>query len=139
MARATLKHRTTVLAFAVASATLVAAPPCPAQMRVEVTPFVGAYLPGAGLSSDTVREGGIDTYYLSGATVRQTSALIGGAHLTAWLGKQIAVEIAGGFSPSGTVTRHYTCGGQVTEPFPSGCIVSDPQAAYVVMGSARLL
>ena len=139
MVRATLRHRNTVLAFAAVAASLAAAPPCAAQMRVEVTPFVGAYLPRAGLASDTVRESGIDTYDLNGATVRQTSALIGGAQVGAWLGKQVAAEIAGGFSPSGTVTRHYACGGLVTEPFPSGCIVSAPQAAYVVMGGARLL
>jgi len=73
-----LNHCTRGLACGVVAATLAAVLPCHAQVRVEATPFMGAYLPGAALVIDTVGESGIDTRYVSGATVRQTSALMVG-------------------------------------------------------------
>ena len=99
---------------------------------------MGAYLPGAALVIDTVGESGIDTRYVSGATVRQTSALIGGALLSAWWGRQVAVEVAGGYSPSGTVTRTYACN-IVLGRIPSDCYSVTRRSAHVVTGSARLL
>jgi hypothetical protein len=117
---------------------LVAALPCLAQVRVEATPFVGTYVPGLALVLDSVSECGIDTCYVSGATVRQTTALIGGALLSAWLGKWVAVEIGGGYSPGRTVTGNYDCSCGI-----GGCFGSCPSethaSAHVVTGSARLL
>jgi len=51
MVRATLKHRAAGLVLALAAATLAPALPCPAQVRLEVTPFVGTYLPVGRWSS----------------------------------------------------------------------------------------
>jgi hypothetical protein len=107
---------------------------------LEVTPFVGTYLPGGALVIDTVFElTGTDTYYISGAAVRHQRALGAGAQLSAWFGSHVALEIAGAYAPSGTVTRTYACDCQATGGCPSNCVTSDPEAAYVVTGSARLL
>jgi hypothetical protein len=135
-----LNHHVSGIALAGVAAALAAALPCPAQVRVEATPFVGAYLPGAALVIDTVMASYIDTYSVSGATVRQTSALIGGAQLTAWLGKQVAVEIAGGYSQSATVTRTYLgCECPAIGGCPSSCVSVNHRSARVVTGSTRLL
>ena len=121
--------------------TFAAVHPCAAQVRVEVTPFVGVYFPGAHLV-DMERAGdfGDDTYTLSGANVRQARALNGGGQLTAWLGNQVAIEVTGAYSPGETVTSTYACNCVVPGGcYPKPCVIDTDKSAHVVTGSARLL
>jgi hypothetical protein len=84
---------------------LTLARPCSAQVRVEVTPLVRAYVPGKDFASvvGTTSDCNPGWCFL-GASLHQNSAPIVGAQITTWLGKQFAVEAAGGYSPSSLVT-----------------------------------
>ncbi len=76
--------------------TTAAVAPCSGQARIEVTPFVGAYLPGNDFGSKIVTDGGVDERYTSGTSWGQEDAPIAGAQFAIWPGNRIAVELGPG-------------------------------------------
>ena len=116
--------------------TLAAAYPCSAQLRVEFTPFAGAYLartnfatlPPAECLSDFPIDG------CGGGVVRQKNAAIVGGQITGWLGKRLALDISAGYSWSGMVSQPY----QGYAPFANPGVASDT-SGHLFTGSARLL
>jgi hypothetical protein len=137
-----LPHRSAAIcSFAVVSAaTLAVVPPCSAQHAIEITPFVGAYLPGAARATASYGCFSIDTACLDSTAVGQHNAVMGGVRLTAWLSRRFATEVGVAYSPSGTVNRTTDCGCIAG----GGCFCSPPvtvadMSSRVVTGSARVL
>lgn len=91
-------------------AMLGVAPLCSAQRAIEITPFVGAYVPGAA-SRATASYGcqGVDTYCIEGTAVGQDNAVIGGIRLTASFSRRFATEVGLAYAPSGTASQMYDC------------------------------
>jgi hypothetical protein len=123
-----LNHRANTVASLVV-ATFVTTAPCSAQVKVEFTPFAGAYVPTAALfPPGTVPHG-------ASARLRQETGLALGGQVTAWLTDRFAVEGSFGHSGSGV---------ELTEPFnpyvdPCCADVTSRTAGHVSMVSARLL
>jgi len=132
--------------------TLAATQPCAAQVRVEVTPFVGAYLPNATVLTVPPSPGGclagstlpqhaatarvtgslLGGLQCGGAHVHQRSAPIVGGQITGWLGSRLAVDLSLGYSWSGVVSE--PC---CSTFLPLG--VGGDTSAHVVIGSAQFL
>jgi hypothetical protein len=139
LAPAGLSHRARAVACGVVVAIFAAAAPCSAQVRVEFTPFGGAYVP----RTDVVSVGGqtcpnsfIGGWWCGGATVRQRNAPILGGQITSWFGNRFGIDFSLGYAFSG----------MVSQPLPGPALLSGGMAAvggdtsaHVVMGSARLL
>jgi hypothetical protein len=129
--------------FAAASAaTLAVVPPCSAQHAIEITPFVGAYLPGAARATASYGCFSVDTSCLDSTTVGQHNAAMGGVQLTAWFGRRFAAEMGVAYSPSRTVSRTSECGcTAIGGGGCSGCstLTASDASSRVVTGSARVL
>jgi hypothetical protein len=143
--RATIRLLSLLLATLLAAATF-AVSPCAAQVRVEITPFAEAFMPNGdlgdygGTSEFTTPDGEISESY--SATPRGTS--VWGAQLTAWFGKQVAVELGAGYSPSASIAQQRTStwldgGPFATCDFPQTCTSTAEASTQLTVGSARLL
>jgi hypothetical protein len=123
------------------AATLAVVRPCSAQHGIEITPFVGAYLPGADSRVTASTDMGVDVNTIYGTEVGQDNAVVGGVRLTAWFSRRFATEVSVAYSPSGTASRAYDCwhsfnfGGS---DYCSSATVTD-KSSRVVTGSARVL
>jgi hypothetical protein len=113
--------------------TLVVTAPCSAQVRVEFTPLVGAYVPTTSLLS----EGTVPTSAYGAATttsVAQKSGLALGAQVTTWLGSRAAIDVSYVYSGSGAQQSAYFC-----SDFDIGCESSPGQTwGTTWMATARL-
>src|ERR1700694_2911867 len=127
MVMATLKAR----AIAVAAATLATALPCSAQIRVEFTPFAGAYVP---TSATIWPRSDFGCYHIEligvpdfcqGAMRQETSPAVGG-RITAWLNNRTGIDLSLGYSRSRATG------------LPPSASLRDTSASIVV-GSARVL
>jgi hypothetical protein len=87
-----LNHGPLAVACGFVAVTLATAPPCSAQDRVEVTPFVGLYLASA------VQQGTSPCLWIcltsSTAAIYQEDAPAVGARVTAWTSKRLALDVA---------------------------------------------
>lgn len=109
--------------------------PCAAQVRVEISPFVGGYVPGGDFAN--IWGSGLDGY--SSESVRQDIAPALGVSLVACAGQKLALAVGVGYSASGTVTRGTTCSAiPVPGTFTCGPMSSDTSGS-VVTASARAL
>jgi hypothetical protein len=94
---------------------LVVTAPCSAQVRVEFTPLVGAYVPTTSLLSEgTVPIGG--SAAVTTTSVAQKSGLALGAQVTTWLGSRAAIDVSYVYSGSGAQQSAYSC-----SDFEIGC------------------
>lgn len=121
------------------AATVLVVPPCSAQHAIEITPFLGAYLPGAD-SRVTVSYGhSFDTYTKDSAAVGQHPAATGGIRLTAWFGRRWATEMSIEYSPSGTGIRADDCNCIAGGGCVCSSVTATDMASRIVTGSARVL
>ncbi len=128
--------------------TLGAVTPCSAQ-RVELTPFMGAYLPNAnfdGVARGQICIPPVGCYLNLGESAQQENAVLGGVRVTAWVGQQVAVEVSVGYAASGIVTRG-SCNTEDAWPLScnSGictsniCTFASSAAGSVTTGTAQVL
>ena len=111
---------------------LVLAAPCAAQGSLEVTPFVGAYIPTENLvvvNPNTCAAGFVEVDFgqscpplAPDTAARQASARVFGARVGWWFGPEGAIEVAAGYAPSRMNNTPGTS-----------------QSAAVVLGDARFL
>jgi hypothetical protein len=136
------RARTTRLlaACGVAVAMFATTAPCSAQVKVEFTPFAGAYVPTAHL----VPMGTLPDVYsiLSLASVRQKAGLALGSRITAWLTDRFAIDGSFGYSGSGAAQTGYidlACPCPSGVPFCCSWAVTSNATGHTWMASARLL
>ena len=135
MSRVT-RRLSTLLTFAIA-------PPSAAQVRIELTPEFGAYLPNTNLVETVPGSCASEFDFLGdpcgtfGApvSIRQKTAPMVGGLITAWIGRRVGADVALGYAASTmTSVAPYSPPALATLP----AVVGDT-AAYVVSGSARML
>ena len=94
-----------------------------AQVRYEVAPYIGLYLPlGSMLQAIPPSPG----FAGSGSTVTQRTSLAWGGHVTAWLSHRVGLEGTLSYAPSGV---NMTCGD------PNGCA----RDGRVLVGSVKVV
>jgi len=123
-----LNDHTNTVAWSVAVAMLTTAP-CSAQVRVDVTPFFGSYLP----TSDLFPVGTLPNN-ASPSRLRQNAGLAVGGRVTAWLTNRFAIDGSYGYSGSGAEQAEY-----VYDNLLSDYIVTATTTGHISIVSARLL
>jgi len=127
---ATFKHSVALRALnIVVAATLATARPCSSQVRVEFTPFAGAYVPTSarlwpapGTNCTLQVVSGVPNF-CDGTMRQETSPAVGG-RITAWLNNRTGIDLSVGYS-----------GSRARVPSTS---LRDTSAS-IVAGSARVL
>jgi len=114
-----------------------------AQVRIELTPQVGAYLPNTNLV-ETVPGSCVSEFDFLGdpcgtygkpVSVRQKTAPMVGGLVTVWIGRRFGADVALGYAAS-TMTSLAPYSPPALATLPA--VIGDT-AAYVVSGSARVL
>jgi hypothetical protein len=111
------------------------AKPCSAQVRVELTPFVGSYRPIENL----VPTNGLADFYTT--NVRQQAGLSFGGRVTAWLTDRLAIEGSYAYLEGGTARTvdepcvDFLCG-PVTSNTPGHLWMVNGQLLFIVAGRA---
>jgi hypothetical protein len=101
----------------VAAVTFAAAPSCASQVRVEVTPFVGYYVPTQYVASSS-----------TGFTLRQRAGLMPGATVTMWFTRWLGIEASVGYWETGASYPTY---------FFGPCAIGDNWEAHPVLLARR--